>query len=613
MTSLTGLIAILFYAFLLFLNSSFFADMIAQKYQEISGSTLKFKKNPKITLFPATISLEGLSLQGDKKELAINFSAKLLRLRFDLSSLLNDQIHIREIFVSEANLKILNKGAFSQNSSQKKPEKKQNNAVFEKLPFLLDRIVLQNSTVSYASSEFALWLSRMNLSAEHFGARQETDIKCDFFSSLGKASLGEAQAATAGNMAIRAKLRYYAPNLTFRQSSLTFTATRGQTLAALSPLSIEAEGSLNLNDLSLHLNSSQLKAAPFQLVLKGDYLSDKNIFDGHISLDYNPMPAMKTLEDGKDNTNYNIVLASPVQYAGKLLNFPDIAISSGTSKGSGNLQYKFASSGQAPKLQGNLAFCALNFLNKNKDEKNVLKTKNLQERKIGNENFVWPDIDISFSAPIINYDKFSAQDLHFQFLGKSGKYDLKNLHFLWASGKTDGIGHINMSDQILLLETSGKDLNIGRALWELGIDGFQDGVGNYQAKLAFSGFDSYTIKKSLAGDFSFSANHVKISLLTEIIKFLSRFSLKASSIIPNGIDLFSVKAHAENGKINLDPLLLESKVLTANAHGNIDLLSDEFNAQLSLNVFGMNLPIALGGQLSNPSWRIEPTWFKRFF
>lgn len=595
-----------------YLNSSFFADLLAQKCQDLSGSSLKFKKNPKITLFPATLSMEDIIWQSDKKDLEINFSARFLRISISLSSLLNDQVYIPEIFASNASLEIKNKNQNSPPPTQDQAEDKKNNSQIEKFPLLLNRIVLQNSSFSYTGLDQALSLSRINLSAEHFGPRQETDVKCDFFISWGSSESEESNKDLAGNVAIRTKLRYYAPNLTFRQTALTYTSTSGQFLTSLSPIAMEAEGSLNLNDLSIHLGNSLLKTLNCQLSLKGDYRSLENTFNAYISLDYNPMPTHPKLEAAKLPSNYNVVMAGPVLYKDNIIDFPDIAISSGASKGSGKIKYIFASPGQAPKLQGKLDSCILNLYKKKKDEKIPTKTQVVRKKKNSNQGFSWPDIDIAFSAPAINYDKFSCQDIQFQLQGSSGKYDLKNLNFLWASGRAQGSAQINVPHQILMLKTTGTDINIGKALWELGIDGFQNGMASFEANLAFSGFEGLSMKKSLAGNFSFNAQHVKVSLLEEMSKFLTRFSPK-TALLPDGIDDFTVKAHAENGKINLDPLLFESKALKAVAHGKIDLLTDRLDAQLSLNVFGMNLPIAIDGKLSKLSWHIEPTWFKRFF
>lgn len=610
--SLIGGISILLFGLWAFLNSSFLGDKLAEKTYELTGSRLEFKNKPKISFFPLSLSVRDISWQSREKEPVYKFSAAFLRININFWSLLNEQVHIKEIFIAEANLQIDTQKTSPKKSIQKK-EIRYSKSLWEKWPFMLDRLVLQNATFNYSDPNQNILLSQMNLSAGHFGLRQETDLKCDFLFSQTFLEEAKKPSEIAGNAAIRTKLRYYAPNLTFRQTALTFTATKNPFLGWLSPISLESEGAYNLEEDALRLSSFQLKSTPCQIMLKGDYSASEQSFLGNISLDFNLARQGGHIEQDSELANYDIVLASPVQIRAGHILLPDIAITSGNSKGSGKLECRLpAKAEETLTLFGNLAFGKINIPIRLKTGLTNSNPDGQVEYKKVSGKIVWPDLNLAFSANELEYDRFSSTNLGFQLKGQNGIYDLENLHFNWASGESAGSGCLNLQDKLLILHTSGKKVDLGRALWEMGLDGFEGGIANYESHLALSGLDLPSIKRSLTGELSFEAQNVKIAILEDITHFLSRFSSQASRL-PNGLDLFSLKAKALNGNITMDPILLRSKGISASAKGEINLVKDKINAQLDLKAFGINFPISVNGNMSHLSWRIEPTWLKKLW
>ncbi len=595
---IASLVLIIISAFWLFLNSSYMGKIIVRECLESTGSILKFGENPVFSLFPASVRLQNVLWQSPGKEPLLKFSSRLIRINFDLFSLVKKQIHINEIFADGANF-VINENVPSTPASDSNSQ-----SGSDKMSFLIDRLVVHHGQFKYFYSGSIIKLSQINLSAEHLGPRQEMDVKCDFYSD----SEIEQEGIT-GNMAIRTKLKYYFPNLTFRQTSLTFTATEDPLFMLLSPLSLDGEGALNIDDWSFRVTSSQIKTSLGQFILSCEYNAPSESFDGHLSLDFN-LASQKEQQINEDQfINYRIVLQSPFSFKNRILAFPDIAISAGPSKGSGNLKCVFPQGDQNTRITGSLSMGVLSL--PAGDNENVSNARGHKQQK-DTLTSSWPALDLSFSVAGLNYHNFSCRDLDFHLTGEDGVYNLNNLRFIWASGKANGSGSVNLKDKNFTLKTSGNDINIGRALWELGVNGFQDGLASYNSELASSGFDWVSIKKNLSGNISFKAQNVKVSVMEEITKFLSRFSSNASSL-PQSIDIFTLDARANKGKLDINPLLLKSKALEAKAEGEINLEKDSLQAQLNLNIFGMNLPIALYGPLSGLSWRIEPAWLNKIW
>lgn len=587
--------AILLCSAWLFLNSSFTGGLLERLCFEYTGSALKFSGNPEIKFFPASLTIRDVSWQSPGKEPFLKFSARFLRISPDLFSLARNQIHIKEIFANEASLEI-NESA----PSPPWPKDDPSSQAASPSTFAVDRLVSRNSGFSYYYADQAARLSQMNLSAERLAPRQEMDLQCDFFTDSRIA--GEI---IAGNMAIRTKLRYYSPNLTFRQAALTFTATENPALTALSPINLDAEGALNINDWSFRVNSSQIKTSMAQLMLNGGYDASKELFDGYLSLDFNL--AAQDAEEA-DRLKYHLVFASPLQYKNRILSFPDIAASSGSSKGSGSLQCVFPSGNKAAAVTGRLALGVLSL----PAEKGRGSASGPAWKKETGGAVSWPSLNLSLSAQAINCGRASLKDVSLKAEGGGGGYRLDSLRFGWASGKASGSGSISMRDKLIKISADGNNVDIGKALWELGVDGFHGGSAAFSADLSAAGFDWPSIKKSLNGSLSFDARNTRVSILEEITKFMSRFIPKAGGLAES-IDMFSIKARADGGKLFIDPMLIKSQSLEAAAKGEINLEKDSLSAQLSLKAFGMSLPIALYGPLSKLSWRVEPAWLEKIW
>lgn len=583
----------------LFLNSSFIGGALERQSAKITGSPLKFSGNPEISLFPASITLRGVSWQSPGKEPLYKFSAGFIRASFDLFSFFHKQIHIKEIFAIDASLEINGDAPSPPAASGHEPDGVQE-ADSGRMSFLVDRVVARDGAFSYFYSGQAIQLSRINLSAEGFGPRREADVKCDFFTN----SLIAGSAVT-GNMAIRTKLRYYRPNLTFRNMAVTFTAMENPAFIFLSPLSLEGEGALNMDNLFVRVTASQIKTAIGQFIIKGEYDNTDESFSGHVSWDFN-MASPRA--PASDLEKYGMVLASPVQYEGRVLSFPDIAISAGPSKGSGELRLAFPPGNAPNKISGKLALGVVNLPVK----KESGETRARRSRDRGGAAASWPDLDLSLTAAGIHYGNFACKDLQFALTGESGVYKVKDLRFSWASGEAEGSGSADLPNKTVTLATSGKNIDIGEALMELGVDGFRGGTADFDSTLVLAGLDWKNIKRNLSGDINFTARDVRVSLMERIVKFISRFSSSAGAL-PEGIDVFSVKARAEKGLLKIEPALLKSRLLAAEANGEINLERETMKAELNLRIFGMAFPIALSGRLSDLSWRIEPSWLKKIW
>ena len=590
------------------LNGPFLAKLLAGKSQALTGSPILLKGDPKLDFFPASITLSGVSWRSPGSDPACEFSANRLRADFEPLSLFDDQIHITRLAAISPRLKLnLAAGRQLPHFGEEKPAGKGQGGSAEKMPILLDRLLIQNGEVSFEDDDLALRLGQLNLAADGFGPRRETDLKCDFSISAGKP--GEA-ADLAGNLALRAKPRLYQGNLTFRQASLSFTATEGKALMALSPIALELEGSFNLEEQALRLTGARASAGSARLLLAGDYLARERSFDGHASLTLGAPEEAEADAPEAPGSGYGVAFAGPARLRGESLSFPDLAISSGGSKGSGKLDCRLPGNGRPARIAGELAFGRLILPIVEGKGKGRAAPDGGGARAKGKAP--WPELDLAFSASALEIGGFKSRDASFQLSGSEGRYALDGLRFIWAGGQAGGSGKVDLNDKLVMLKTKGEKLNLGEALLELGVKGFEGGLASYDAALAATGFDLRSIKSSLAGDFSFEARDVKIRVLEDMSRFLSRFS-PGQRLVPKGLNLFSVSARGANGLLEIGPVFIKSDAYSAQASGKLSLPKDSVDAQVDLKAFGMSLPVQISGALSDLSWRIEPEWLKKLW
>lgn len=124
----------------------------------------------------------------------------------------------------------------------------------------------------------------LNLSVENLRRREEAGMQCDFSFDLKE----DQKAILAGNLALDAKLRYYAPHLTFRQISLTVTPLGGLLPKEAGPAQLVCEGALNLQTQSLRLATARLSTPQARLTLGGEATLTPQAFKGTVSLEGSP-------------------------------------------------------------------------------------------------------------------------------------------------------------------------------------------------------------------------------------------------------------------------------------------------------------------------------------
>lgn len=157
------------------------------------------------------------------------------------------------------------------------------------LPVELSRLVMRQGEVIYGDAQGnSVHIKDLNLSVENLRRREEAALQCDFAFDLDRGEKHGASGKLAGTLALSAKLRYYAPDLTFRRISLTFTPLSGMLPKEAGPVQLACEGALNLQNLALRLAKARLSLPQATLNLNGEATLAPLVFKGRADLEGSP-------------------------------------------------------------------------------------------------------------------------------------------------------------------------------------------------------------------------------------------------------------------------------------------------------------------------------------
>lgn len=137
------------------------------------------------------------------------------------------------------------------------------------------RLLVQDGLVEIKAGGESLALARLRLSAQNLRPRQECEAQCDFILE---------HSGVSGNFAFRGAARYYAPNITFRDAALSFTATEPPELSRLSPMQCQFDGALDLEGERLRIQKITVQMPGVELAGLG--VASVNLKNGFLKSDF---------------------------------------------------------------------------------------------------------------------------------------------------------------------------------------------------------------------------------------------------------------------------------------------------------------------------------------
>lgn len=596
-------------AWLRYGSGAWIAGQIAEYSRQYTGSNITLQQTPATRIFPPALVLGGLSWESPDKSYLV--SIRSLNIKPDSLSLLLGRLNLSEILLEGINIKINLQQEVVKDSSPANP-KAQNSKVESSrgLPFEIGRLIAQKGTVEIFSGNAHVLLDKVNFTADELRNRQEARLAGDFVLSVFSAGEAEADAWLAGNLAFRAKARFYAPNLTLRQTTVTFTATRGEALGWMSPLQLVLDAAINLDSLDLKATQASLSSAQGKLGFSGNVNFKQENASGQCTL---AVDLPKILGQATDATFADdeslLVIHSPIEFANSVISLSEIAVKSGVSEGSGKLTFRLPEVGASAALSGNLAFRRLALWSnqtRGKDKAQSESKGNI--RGSATPYRLFPQLDLRLAADDFQYGSFRAKKLRASLQGAEGIYALKDGAMQWADGAIEASATGNFSEGSFEVKARGENINAGLGLQESGFKGFSGGEANFRADLFTKGLDIESLRSTLSGKASFGVNEVKINLLENLSKFLPAGAAK--KYFPDAVQLFTVEMRAKNGNLNIDSLKLEAKSLEATGTAQYSPTLGKIDGKLDLKVGPISLPLAFSGPANDISWSVTGGFFR---
>lgn len=236
-----------------------------------AGQPVKLENAPSLSLLPPVLSLGQISWHGYVSGMEIYLSVREVQIAPDILSFMSSQPELRELVLDKPELRIIRKDAVAKGDVTNGGDAGWNLGI--------GRIVIQEGDVRYSDSVTDLRLTGLRLAGENARPKQEMSMQCDFGLHLAE----HDGVAMHGNFALKTLMRYYAPNLTFRDGSATFTVLSPETLKFFSPCRAQFDGAVNLDTLESRIGKASIDVPLGRMEVAGEIAA--GVFAGKGRLD----------------------------------------------------------------------------------------------------------------------------------------------------------------------------------------------------------------------------------------------------------------------------------------------------------------------------------------
>lgn len=597
-------------AWLRYGSGDWIARRISEYSRQYTGSEIAMQQEPVAHIFPPALALGGLSWESPDKNMVV--SARSLNLTPDALSLLMGRLNLKEILLDGAYLKInLHSGAAKGEEPAKVAAQNSKTESAKVLPLEIGRLIAQKGKVDLYLQGVHIGLNEVNLTADDLRNRQEARLSGDFVLSAAPVGGDQDSAWLAGNLAFRGRARFYDPNLTLRQTAITFTATKGEALAWLSPMQLALDLAINLDDLEARANQASLSSAPGKLTFRGNANFRSGDASGQCTLALDLPRILGQAPDAAFADDESMMLIdSPIEVANSVISLTEIAVKSGLSEGSGNLLFRLPKAGAPCALSGKLAFRKLALWAARESDRSDAQAATKAVAKTGSPPFsLFPELDMRLAAEDFQYGSLRAKKMRATIQGAEGNYALKDGAMNWADGIIEASATGNFAGSLFEVKANGKNINAGLGLQESGFKGFTGGHADFQASLSTRGLDMASLRSTLSGNASFTASDIKINLLEKISRFLPADT--AAKYFPDAVRQFMTEMRANNGQLDIDTVKLEAKSLAATGTAHYSPASGKIDGKLDLKVGPVSLPLAFSGPANDISWSVTGGFFRQ--
>lgn len=602
------------------IDTQFVVKQIADATAKATGKPLIFASAPTLSLLPPGVKF-GQADWGEIKDgqgFAVSVRGGVVEL--ELTPLLSGNLVVREVRLDNPVLEVREGKAVAapaqpdqtrdQSSQGQSPADAA--APSDELPVELMRLVARQGQVRYIDAQgTALHIENLNISVENLRRREEAGVQCDFSFELKEQA---QKTVLAGNLALDAKLRYYAPHLTFRQISLTFTPLSGLLPREAGPAQLICEGALNLQARSLRLATARLTMPQARLTVDGEATLAPPAFKGHVNLEGSPR-GLAALAGQKLKPVDNDILSfkSALEYAGRTLHLRQIvmqlddiplrgdlsldlgtplAVSGGIQAGVINLDAylplpeKSRSGASAPAGTGDTSGAG-----------RTASAKSAQS---------YPSVNLRAALAGIRQGKVSLANVAFILKGEKGRYAVTSLSgALGSGGSVKGSAVADLPAKTYSLKATAADVNVGGILDALGKGRPVDGVAALDVDLNARGADARAILAGLNGRGLLEVRHMHLAAMSALPMNVPGLTGK-KGVAPDRFDLVRVPFTARNSDVTAQPVTIASAGLNASGRAQASLSRQYLDATAEIKTLGMTIPVVVRGPFSNLSYGVDP-------
>lgn len=589
-----------------YLENGYLTDKIGEAAKASTGSPIEFAQNPDITLFPPAVKFGALSWHGAGPAKKMNISARSAKVELSLAKLFAGQLEIREIVLENPLVEIdAENGPAGLWGNDTKPSRSNSSGEF---PFVdMGRLVASGGKVICRLPANTIVADDINFSAENLHKKQEMDVKCDFTLQPDPAGANAGPAILAGNLAFKGKIRYYDPNLTFKRASITYTATDGHKLAALSPFRLAFDGAVNLNDWQYLLHNANLAVPQGIVELEGKGNFADISFEGksNIEAEIAAIANWFGLEHkpADSNAGKSIIIAGPLSLRKNHLAMENLALKIADASGAGKIMATLPYAGNTLALEGhlNMGKVALGdfSLAPEKPKGPARNTKPAAEPP------EYPALNFRVDIAGLDIKKIRITNLGFLAHGENGAYQIDDFTFNIAHGGVLATAQTNFDTNEMALQANGKNVDLGTALSELGIEGLESGKTKFEANLHAKGNDLRSLTHSLSGKGQVESRGLKIGALESLTKILQLFDAKSLDIAES-FTIVSAPFSAENGQFRFSPITATSRAISLTGAALVNLQENYLDGSANIKALGMELPVTFSGPFSGIKCGVNP-------
>lgn len=630
------------------IDADFIVRRIADATQSATGAPLRLDAPPRISLLPPGIRFGGARWSGSLDGTDISVSLQGGMAQLELAPLFSGNLVLSELRLDHPEAKIRlaaprpDAGAAANAAAPGgKPRAERPDLVRaapdDALPLELQRLTVTQGALSLNDGQRETRVSGFNLSLGNLRRREEVDIQGDLVLEIldlhgapparktTKDEPARANAAPllAGNLAFKAALRYYAPNLTFRQTSLAFTPLKGALPRELAPVQLACEGALDLGSLRLRLAQARLSTPQARLTLNGQGAFAPPAFAGEAQLDGSPRRlaalAGASLPEGDADT---LDIRCRVEYSGGTLRLADLSGQAAGVRLGGDLALGLPDGENAVlSVAGalNLGTLALDALLPKGDAAPSARqgapaaAVQRQAPRSGAPTAApakdaagLPALDLRLAIAGLRHGGFGLKDIATRITGKAGRYALKDFSArLVGGGQLRGTLAADMPARAYTLAAEGAGVDLGALCAAAGKAGVAGGSAAFTVRLRTAGADSRAMLAALDGEGVLEARNVTSPALREAAQTLRKLPV-GNLAVPERIDTARAPFTARKGEITARPVTVAASGLSARGDLRVSLPREYLEGSATVTAMGLNIPLTFKGPLSDVGVSVDP-------